>query len=232
MSIGERFNSAVEKIGNVAINFGERVLKILTSIEELRDKLLERFDIEYKDYIILKLQIFALLFFLFSAVFIVNFISLKKYIIFAALFGFLSIYTIFIDVKKFFSEDFPAYRDVFLAYLMLSALLAIIKIKKPSISLSGFPYMHYVAVSVAGVVLISLYFKKRYARDFTYGRVIEADFDFVKVKINYDIRANMKPCKCLLKNSVNARKGDIVKIMVKRKILGSRAIEVMGVKWE
>ena len=231
MSIGERFNSAIERIGSVAIELAEKLLRVSEIAENFRDSMLERFDIEYKDYIILKLQIFSLLFFLFSAIFIVNFISLRKYTIIAAVFGFLSIYTIFADIKKHFSEDFPAYRDVFLAYIALSIILVVTKIKKPVIDF-GFPYMHYVAISIAGVALISFYFKKKYARDFTYGRVMEADFDFAKIKINYDIKANMKPCKCLLKNSIGAKEGDIVKVAVQRKVLGSKPVEIIGVKWE
>lgn len=216
---------------------GEKTLEVLNGslekIKELRNKILEEREIELKDYAILMLEVFSMVFLLLSAIFIFDFprsLSTKTYFIFGALLLLLTVYVLFAEVKKYFEEDFPAYRDFFLSYLSLGIILALVKIAKPSTSFI-FPYMHYVLISLLGVFLISNLFKKRYARDYTFGRVLEADFESVKVKINYDIRANVKPMKHAFKNRFGAKKGDVVKISVKKRFFGSVPEDITGVHW-
>lgn len=227
----------VERLGEKTLSllssFLEKIKSVGEKIKVFRDEILEKRGIELKDYAILKLEIFSMLFLFLSAVFIFSFpvtVSPEAYFILGALLLLACIYILFGEVQRYFGEDFPAYRDFFLSYLSLGMLLIIVKITKPVISFA-FPYFHYVLVSVAGVFLISLLFKKRHARDYTFGRVLEADFDLVKVKINYDIKANVKPMKYAFKNKFGAKRGDVVKISVKKRFFGSVPEEITGVHW-
>lgn len=225
-----KFEDFIEKLGEKTLGIFSASLE---RIKNVRNKILEKREIELKDYAILKLEIFSMLFLLLSAIFIFDFpsfISTKTYFIFGVLLLLLTVYALFADVKKYFGEDFPAYRDFFLSYLALGMILALVKIVKPSTSFI-FPYMHYAVISLLGVFLISNLFKKRYARDYTFGRVLEADFESVKVKINYDIRANVKPLRYTFKNKFSARKGDVVKISVKKRFFGSMPEDITGVHW-
>ncbi len=55
-----------------------------------------------------------------------------------------------------------------------------------------------------------------------------------EVKINYDIRSNTKPNVIVLRNTMHANVGDIVKVRVRRDLLslrGSTPEEIIGVDW-
>jgi len=222
-----------EKTLDVLNSLLKRIKEFLEKIKKSRNALLETRGIELKDYTILMLQVFSMLFLFLSAIFIFDFpasISLRSYFISGIFLLILSVYILFTEVKKYFEEDFPAYRDFFLPYLSLGIILALVKIVKPYTSFI-FPYMHYILISVLGALLISFLFRNKYAREHTFGKVLEADFEFATVKINYDIRANVKPMKYTFKNRFNAKKGDIVKISVKKRFFGSIPEDIIGVQW-
>ena len=89
--------------------------------------------------------------------------------------------------------------------------------------------MHYVTFSIAYVIIFSYYFRKKYARDFTYGKVID-EGDIMKIKVGYDIRANVKPKIINLTNTINAKKGDILKLKVERGIFNLRGARILEVE--
>ena len=54
------------------------------------------------------------------------------------------------------------------------------------------------------------------------------------VKLNYDIRSNTKPQTVNLRNTMNAREGNTVKVRVEKgafSVRGSRPAEIIGVEW-
>jgi uncharacterized membrane protein len=243
--------TSIDEIGEKALRLAERaylfILDILIRIARVfsgvmekagtfdRERLypfFEKKDIEMKDYTIFKLQISSALFLLLSTLFIIDFIDLRRYAIPAGVLVFFILYILFFTVRKNF-EEFSAYRDLFLSFLLLVLLLVAMKVKKPIVSI-GFPFFHFAVVAVLGPVAIYIYFWNKHSREYTYGRIIAADGIDVKVKFNYDIRANVKPQVVTFRNTMNAKEGDLVKTKVTRGFLsvgGSTPVEIMGVEW-
>jgi uncharacterized membrane protein len=184
------------------------------------------------DYVVFKLQLFSALFLILTTLFIINSVSARKYLFLGFVTIVLTFYILFTTVKKKF-RDYNAYRDFFLYYYLLAILLAGIKIKKPFVGL-GFPLFHIAITAVVGAIAIYLYFNSKYSRDFTFGRVISKKGVDIEVKLNYDIRSNVKPQTTFLRNPMHAKEGDIVKVRVKKGFLalkGSTPLEIMGVEW-
>ncbi|MFQ6136399.1 MAG: DUF2101 family protein [Candidatus Hydrothermarchaeales archaeon] len=190
----------------------------------------ERRNIEFKDYVMLKVQTSTLAFLIFSVLFIFNFLGLKRFLILASISGSYSLYLTFSGVKKHFKRDFNAYRDFFLSYLGIAILLLFIWRVKPFVNFV-FPYIHLVVVSVLGVYGISFLFKRKYGRDYTVGKVIEAG-GLLRVKTNYDICASVKPGVHVFENEINAKEGDYIKLKVEKSFLnlrGSKVTALLGV---
>lgn len=232
--------------------FGEKILSILEifidQLKGLFNAVMNRFTafeeaniypifksrgIEVKDYIIFKLQIASALFLIFSTLFIVDIIRGRTFLILGGIFLLFNLYLIKKDIKKSF-EDYPAYRDFFLSYYGLALILILVKIKKPVVRF-GFPYLHFAAIAIVGALVIFIYFNKTYSRDHTFGRVLREKGLDVDVKVTYDIRANVKPQVVTLRNEMNARVGDRVKLRVEKGFFsfrGNTPREMIGVEWE
>lgn len=192
----------------------------------------ERRNIEPPDYTIFKLQLSSAIFLILTTLFIINYISGRVFAYVGGLLIVFSAYLLFSTVKRQF-RDFAAYRDFFFSYYLLAIILALIKVKKPVVTI-GFPFFHFTVVSILGALAIYLYFNKRYSREFTFGRVISDQGIDLKIKLSYDIRSNTKPQIAFIRNMMNAREGDIVKVRVTRGFLslrGSTPVEIIGVDW-
>ncbi len=241
---------SIEIIGERVLKFLERTYLlmlelILKAVRRLRGfvERIERFDrevlytvfskrgIDFKDYSVFKLEISSAAFLIFTMLFVFNYLSVKKYLASSLILVSFSLYILFTSIKKDF-EDYPAYKEFFLPYLALALLLALVKVEKPHLD-TVFPSLHFIVLSIAGVVLISVNFRKKYSRDYTHGTVVEAGAD-IRVKFNYDLRSDIKPQIVLFRNTLNAREGDTVKVRVKKGFLsirGSRPVELLGVEW-
>jgi uncharacterized membrane protein len=80
------------------------------------------------------------------------------------------------------------------------------------------------------VAMVYLIFRIRYQRDFTYGVVIETGKKMAYVKVEYDIRSNVKPDIYVVENDYGALAGDTVKLKTEKKLFsnsGNRPISVM-----
>jgi|Deesub1362A_J573_1020465.scaffolds.fasta_scaffold00350_35 uncharacterized membrane protein len=188
----------------------------------------EKKGIEEKDYAVLKTQISVMLFLFLSVIYIFEFSTSQVIIVGLILIGsyFLSLLT---SLKKYYASDFPAYRDFFLSYFGISLVLLITKIIKPTVKV-GFQFLHLFAISIILVGAVSIVFKKKYGRDYTFGKVIEVSSERMMVKVNYDLMAGTKPGVYIFENNINARVGDTLKLLTKRGLFnlrGSRVIEVL-----
>lgn len=237
--VGERVLRLLEQIYLLAL---KQFLKVVSGLRWLVDRV-ERFDrevlytvfskrgIDLKDYSVFKLEISSAAFLIFTMLFVFNYLSGRIYLTSSLILVSFSIYILFTSIKKEF-DDYPAYKEFFLPYLALALMLALVKLKKPHLN-TGFPFLHFIVLSVVGVVLISANFRKKYSRDYTHGLVIAAGPE-IKVKFNYDLRSDIKPQTAIFKNTLNAREGDVVKVHVKKGFLsirGSSPIELLGVEW-
>ena len=224
--IGENTLRLINKIIYHALGFLIGFIKNLRKIDSRFYSFFERKHIDFKDYIIFKLQMASLFFLILTVLYIFNYIYVKA-MLFASLIFIYSIYSTY-SLKNYYKEDFFAYRDFFLSYLLISVMFILVKNVKPVINFR-FPYVHYVLLSLAYVLVFSYYFRDKYARDFTYGRVVE-EGEIIKVKVGYDIRANVKPRIINLMNTINAKNRDIVKLRVEKGIFSLRGAKIVGVE--
>jgi uncharacterized membrane protein len=237
--------SFLEKIGEVAIGFLSKVfyhsigflIKIIESTREINKRLklgerinfypfFEKRGVELKDYIVLKNQLSTLFFLVFAVFYIFELLGFKSLIFFLLVLGSYSLFLTF-SLREHFSDDFPAYRDFFLSYLGIATFLVVVKQVKPRMAV-GFPFFHLFVLSIVLVVLVSFVFKRRYGRDYTFGRVIERKGGLIKVKVNYDICSSVKPGVHTFRG--NAKKGDVVKLRTERgffNLRGSRVVEII-----
>ncbi|HMK54506.1 MAG TPA: DUF2101 family protein [Methanobacteriaceae archaeon] len=182
------------------------------------------FSSEEKERTIFILQIVAAGFLFASIMNIFNYISLVIYVIIgAALAGYI-IYTLLKKVKLMYGPDFPAYRDFFLMYLVVGVILVVVG-NNPNVvmafSFQFFPSLSILVFAMVAVVAVFLIFRIRYSRDFTFGKVIEGGENTAYVKVDYDIRSNVKPDLYIVDNHYGAATGDDVKLKVEQKILSS-----------
>lgn len=183
--------------------------------------------IEFKDYVVLKAQIATLVFLAASVGFVFEFLSIRSLVIL----GVLGIYSMYLALPQFeehFTGDYPAYKTFFLSYFAISMILVFVKFVKPTVGYA-FPYFHLLLISLVSVMGASYFFKRRYARNYTFGRVTKGG-DFMSVKVNYDLCSSVRPGMHIFENKLNSKEGDIVKLLVQSSglnLTGSRIVGVM-----
>lgn len=183
-----------------------------------------RFSSEEKERTILQLQILSAAFLVFSILNIFNFLSLLLYIIIGGITIAYTIYLLFSRVKIMYNQDFSAYRDFFLMYIALGIILVMVSGNSSlvmSFSFEFLPSLSILIFAVIGVAAIFLIFRIRYHRNYTYGMVMEAGKNTAHVKVEYDIRSNVKPDIYLVENSYGAVEGDNVKLKIEEKLLST-----------
>lgn len=225
----------VEDIGEATLKLMDRVYRLVIAAAEQGRRIslsiypyFERRGIDYRDYMVLKVQVAALGFLFSSVLFVFGFLGARFYALLLLLGGY-SLYLI-PKLREHFPRDYNAYRDFFLGYLGVAALLVMVKTAKP-VSNPFFPNLHLVVLSIVYIVLFSYFFKRRYGRSYTYGRVIQGG-SIARVKLNYDIRASVKPGIVNLPNGVAAKRGDVVVVEVEKSpfnLLGRRAVGILKV---
>jgi uncharacterized membrane protein len=233
----------IEDIGETAIKLGSRavyhLLGILIKAVKVGDILYQRLsvvtfypifekrDVEYRDYVVLKTQTVTLLFLLSAVAYIFNAVSGRTLILASIISGGPALYLVFSQIKEHFGEDFDAYRDFFLSYLAISLLLIVVKRWKPIVGFA-FPFAHLFIISILAIGMLSFVFRRKYGRDYTTGRVVEAG-ERVKVKVNYDIRAGVKPGRYTFDNVTGAKEGEVVKLKIDGGFLNLRGKKPVGV---
>jgi len=185
--------------------------------------------VEFRDYVVLKAQLLIFIYFIAAVLYIFGF-AYSKALVVLILAGAALLLLVTGQLRQCFASDYPPYRDFFLAYLLLTTLLVLVKLALPELR-TGYPYLHLLLISVAGVLAFTLYFKHRYSRDYTYGRVVRGG-SVARVRVSYDIRAGVKPGEHLVHNQAGAEEGDLVKLRVERGIFnlrGGRVSEILEV---
>ena len=130
-------------------------------------------------------------------------------------------------------SEFPAYRDFFMMYLAVGIILVLVGTNSNLVmafSLSYFPSLTILIFAVVSVAVVYLIFRIRYHRNFTYGVVIETGEKMAYVKVEYDIRSNVKPDIYVVENDYGASDGDTVKLKTEQKIFsnsGNKPVSVM-----
>ncbi|WP_308572360.1 DUF2101 family protein [uncultured Methanobacterium sp.] len=191
------------------------------------------FTSKEKEDTIFRLQLLSSGFIILSVIYLFNFLSFIIYGILGVLLVGYIIYLLFNRVKVMYGSEFPAYRDFFLMYIAVGIILVIVG-NNPALvttfSLSYFPSLTIFIFAIIAVAIVYLLFRIRYHRDFTYGVVIETGEKMAYVKVEYDIRSNVKPDIYVVENDYGALDGDTVKLETEKKILsnsGNKPIRII-----
>ncbi len=191
------------------------------------------FTSKEKEDTIFRLQLLSAGFLIISVIYLFNFFSIILYGILGILIAGYILYILFNRVKVMYGPEFPAYRDFFLMYLAVGIILVLAGTNSNLVmafSFSFFPSLTIFIFAIIAVALVYLIFRIRYHRDFTYGVVIETGAKIAYVKVEYDIRSNVKPDIYVVDNSYGAVANDTVKLKTDQKILsnsGNKPVSVM-----
>ncbi|MBU2559537.1 DUF2101 family protein [archaeon] len=182
--------------------------------------------IEFKDYVVLKAQIATLVFLAASVGFVFEFLSIKLLVALGVL-GIYSMYLTLAQFKEHFAGDYPAYKTFFLSYFAISVILVFVRFVKPTVGYV-FPYFHLLIISMVSVIVASYFFKRKYARNYTFGRVTKGG-DLMFLKVNYDLCASVRPGVHMFENKTGATEGDVVKLLVQSSGLNLTGSRIVGV---
>jgi uncharacterized membrane protein len=182
------------------------------------------FTSEEKERTILILQILSAAFVVVSILSIFNFISFIIYLILGVIIVGYILYLLYNKVKLMYRNDFPAYRDFFLMYIAVGIILVLLNSNSNFVmafSFQSLPSLSVLIFAVIAVITVFLIYRIRYYRNFTYGTVIEGGKNTAYVKVEYDIRSNVKPDIYIVENRVGAVEGEIVKLKLEEKLLST-----------
>ncbi len=191
------------------------------------------FTSKEKEDTIFRLQILSAAFLILSVITLLNFVSFIIYLIIGVLLVGFILYILFNRVKVMYGPEFPAYRDFFLMYIAVGIILLLVGTNPALVitfSWSYFPSLSILIFSIIAVAMVYLVFRIRYHRDFTYGVVVETGEKMAYVKVEYDIRSNVKPDVYIVDNSYGASSGNLVKLKTENKILsnsGNKPVSIM-----
>ncbi|MGF7119050.1 DUF2101 family protein [Methanobacterium oryzae] len=221
----------ISKFKDVSENssFSEKIEYNENSISQLSG----RFSSEEKEKTILLLQISSATFLVVSILYIFTFLSFALFAIIGFLIVAFILYLLFKRVKLMYSEDFNAYRDFFLMYVAVGIILILISNSSFLVSLFSFQFLPSFSVLFFAVILVMaifVIFRIVHYRNYTFGTVVESGKRTAYVKVEYDIRSNVKPDIYLVENEINAKEGEIVKIQIEEKLLsknGNKPVKII-----
>jgi uncharacterized membrane protein len=191
------------------------------------------FTSKEKEDTIFRLQLLSAAFLIVSVIYLFNFLAFILYAILAILIVGYIIYLLFTRVKLMYGSEFPAYRDFFLMYIAVGIILVLVGTNTNLVmafSFSYFPSLTIFIFAIIAVAVFYLLFRIIYHRDFTYGVVIETGENLAYVKVEYDIRSNVKPDIYVVDNNYGATTGDEVKLKTEQKIFsnsGNKPISIL-----
>jgi uncharacterized membrane protein len=191
------------------------------------------FTSEEKERTILTLQLLSAAFVVISILSIFHFVDSIIYIpIGVVLVGYM-LYLLYNKVNLMYRNDFNAYRDFFLMYIAVGIILVLINTNSNFVmafSFTPLPSLSVLIFAVVAVVAVFLIYRIRYYRNFTYGTVIEEGKNTAYVKVEYDIRSNVKPDIYIVENRVGAVEGEIVKLKLEEKLMsmsGNKPVKII-----
>jgi len=191
------------------------------------------FTSKEKEDTVFRLQLLSAGFLILSVLYLFNFYSIIIYAILGVLIGGYIIYLLYNRVKVMYGPEFPAYRDFFMMYLAVGIILVLVGTNTNllmAFSFSFFPSLTILIFAIIAVAVVYLIFRIRYHRNFTYGVIIETGEKMAYVKVEYDIRSNVKPDIYVVENDYGAVDGDTVKLKTEQKLFsnsGNKPISVM-----
>ena len=193
------------------------------------------FDSKEKEDNVLKLQIASGVFLIASVLFVFRFVSLLIYGIVGAMLVAFIVYTLYYKIKVMYPQDFNAYRDFFFLYVAVGLIMVLVG-GNTSLTMAFpfqiFPSFTLLIFAVLAVGAVFLIFRMKYHRNFTFGEIIEAGNNTSHVKVDYDIRSNVKPDIYIVENNgFDVVEQEMVKIEIDGSAFnmkGNRPSKVIG----
>ena len=222
------------RVGDAVYSIGDSIKSFVIpspSEEPPNFKYLRRIihrDLTVHEFISLKLQVNLLVYLVINLILVL----LKLNVVWIAVFGVLYLVYLrwFLTRYSRFLLDPAPYKLFYYGISIISFLSFLGYRVLQGRALSVYYPLGYLTVVLVGVLLFRHYFKHKYGRDYTYGIVEEVKNDLVKVFVNDDIAANVKPGYYWLPAVPDAEPGRVVKILVKersfRSSLPVRIVEV------
>lgn len=194
-----------------------------------------KYDSKEKESTVLRLQIASGAFLVASVLYVFHFMAFYIYAIVGLLLvGFIG-YALYNKIKLMYPQDFNAYRDFFLLYVAVGIILVIVGTNTNltlAFPFQFFPSFSLLVFAVIAVVAVFLIFRIRYYRDYTYGEVVEAGNNTSHVKVDYDIRSNVKPDIYIVENNgLEVSDNEIVKMEIDGSTFnmnGNRPSKIIG----
>ncbi|BDH79372.1 MAG TPA: DUF2101 family protein [Methanothermobacter sp.] len=192
------------------------------------------FDPSEKENTVLRLQVAAAGFIITSILYAFNIIPLLIFLMVGVLLIILIIYILYYRVRLMYPQDFNAYRDFFLMYIAVGFLVIIVANNPLIYSLFSFmllPSLGVLIFALIAVATIFIVFRIRYHREYTFGEVIEAGENTSQVRVDYDIRSNVKPDIYIVENNkFKVKEHDIVKLAIESSWGGNKPKKIIGKK--
>lgn len=193
------------------------------------------FDSKEKEDNVLKLQIASGVFLIASVLFVFRFVSLLIYGIVGAMLVAFIVYTLYYKIKVMYPQDFNAYRDFFFLYVAVGLIMVLVG-GNTSLTMAFpfqiFPSFTLLIFAVLAVGAVFLIFRMKYHRNYTFGEIIEAGNNTSHVKVDYDIRSNVKPDIYIVENNgFDVVEQEMVKIEIDGSAFnmkGNRPSKVIG----
>jgi uncharacterized membrane protein len=194
---------------------GPQVFKTQTSGE---------FTSKEKERTVFQLQIISLGFLVVSIVYLFNFLSFIIYCILGIILIGYIVYILSSKIKLMYPSDFNAYRDFFLMYVAAGIILVLVGTNSNLVMAFSFEFFPSLTILIFAVILavaVFLIFRIKYHRNYTYGIVVETNKKTAYVKVDYDIRSNVKPDIYIVDNTYGAEEGEEVKLQIEEKLLSN-----------
>jgi uncharacterized membrane protein len=192
-------------------------------------------DSKEKEDNVLKLQIASGVFLIASVLFVFRFVSLLIYGIVGAMLVAFIVYTLYYKIKVMYPQDFNAYRDFFFLYVAVGLIMVLVggnTALTMAFPFQIFPSFTLLIFAVLAVGAVFLIFRMKYHRNFTFGEIIEAGNNTSHVKVDYDIRSNVKPDIYIVENNgFDVVEQEMVKIEIDGSAFnmkGNRPSKVIG----
>ncbi|MDI6644069.1 MAG: DUF2101 family protein [Methanobacteriaceae archaeon] len=226
--------SSVSKTGSTSEKTKTEPSKTNEVAEKIGFPALDKFSSKEKENTVLKLQLISGLFLVISILYIFRFLSLILYGLLAVLLIGLLWYLLYKKIKLMYAEDFNAYRDFFLMYVAVGIILVLVGNSASLTMAFPFQLMPSFTILIFAVILVTvvyLIFRIRYHRDFTYGQVIELGKNTAYVRVDYDIRSNVKPDIYVVEtNNIDVKENEWVKVQIESGILsmnGNKPVKII-----
>jgi len=229
-----RVGDAVLGVGELPNRAKQRLRKKVKKPEIPRalQGFFERRHAGWPEYVMLKVQ-FAVIALFVAAVIYLVFLRAET-LIFIPLLLVFSTYLIYLgvtDLKRAFEQDYPAYRS-FVVMCLAIAWVFVIALRHSPVEIS--PESIYAAIippffAIVFVAVAFVAFRFKYGRNFTHGRVEQAQGRSAVVKVGYDICSNVKAGLYTVESFVKVKKGDWVKLGVDRPMLGLRGSKIRAI---